>query len=163
MRRNRSLRLVAVCFGALLAAACDSSSSYRGYGEFTDNGEGAAAERYVVDFGRIDLGKITIDGDLAKIVAGDADTTTSGLRGLSAESLGRVLFASGAVFPDLHSIIQGSLETLKIKRDIFGADIEVQGGTNGRIGSISIGGSLIGLDASNSGGIVTSGARCTAY
>ena len=33
------------------------SSGYRGYGEFTDNGASAATQRYVVDFGKIDLGK----------------------------------------------------------------------------------------------------------
>jgi len=48
-------KLATVCCAALLAVAC--SSGYRGYGEFTDNGAGAAMERYMVDFGKVDLGK----------------------------------------------------------------------------------------------------------
>lgn len=44
------------CVASLLAVACDSSG-YQGYGEFKDNGAGATQERYVVDFGSVDLGK----------------------------------------------------------------------------------------------------------
>ena len=111
----------------------------------------------IIDASGIDLAKVKVDGDLAKIVAGDADTATSGLKGLFVESLGRVLFASGAVFPDLHSVIQGKLDVVRIKRDVFGADIDVQGGADGKIGSIFVGGSLIGLDAPSSGRIHSGG------
>ena len=52
---HSATKLAAVCCASLLAMSC--SSGYRGYGEFTDNGEGAATERYVVDFGKVDLGK----------------------------------------------------------------------------------------------------------
>ena len=54
MRRS-ALKFASVCLASLLTVAC--GSGYRGYGEFTDNGAGAATERYVVDFGKVDLGK----------------------------------------------------------------------------------------------------------
>jgi hypothetical protein len=44
-----------VCLAALFAAACDRSSAYHGDGTFSDQGPGAAHERYVVDLGPVDL------------------------------------------------------------------------------------------------------------
>ena len=56
MRMRRvTIKLVAVCLASLFTVAC--GSDYRGYGEFTDNGAGAAMERYMVDFGKVHLGK----------------------------------------------------------------------------------------------------------
>lgn len=54
--RSTSIKLSIACVASLLAVACDSSG-YHGYGEFKDNGAGATQERYVVDFGPVDLGK----------------------------------------------------------------------------------------------------------
>ena len=50
-------------------------------------GDGLAAVGQLLATG-IDLGAVSIDGDLAKIVAGDATTGTSGLKRLTAQSLG---------------------------------------------------------------------------
>jgi hypothetical protein len=52
-----SIKVPIVCIAALLVVACDQSSGYRGFGAFTDNGAATANERYVVDFGPVDLGK----------------------------------------------------------------------------------------------------------
>src|SRR5262245_30554593 len=42
-----------------------------------------------IDATGIDLGAVTIDGDLGRIRAGDATSTTSGVKGLTVLSLGR--------------------------------------------------------------------------
>jgi hypothetical protein len=55
MRATR-IKLSMACLASLLAGACDWPG-YHGFGEFTDNGAGATQERYVVDFGPVDLGK----------------------------------------------------------------------------------------------------------
>jgi hypothetical protein len=54
--RQSTIKLTVACVASILVAACDQSG-YRGYGEFTDRGAEAANERYIVDFGRIDLSK----------------------------------------------------------------------------------------------------------
>ena len=98
---------------------------------------------------------MTIGGDLGRILAGDATTATSGLKGLTVQSLGRFGTSTGA--PDLISVVQGKLDFLKVKSDSNGAIINVQGGADGRIGSMYLGGSLIGGAAVGSGRIFSSG------
>jgi hypothetical protein len=48
---------------------------------------------------------VVIDGDLGRIRTGDDDLSTSGLKGLTAESLGLYGISTGA--PDLFSGIKG--------------------------------------------------------
>src|SRR5262245_22651166 len=67
-------------------------------------GDGLAAIGHI-DATGIDLGAVTIDGDLGRIVAGDATTGTVGLRGLTVQSMGRFGVTTGA--PDLRSRVQG--------------------------------------------------------
>ena len=119
-----------------------------------NGGDGFAAVGQIDGTG-IDLGVVTIDGDLGRIAAGDATTATTGLKGLTALSLGRFGTATGAA--DLSTLIQGTFGFLKIKSDVKEASIEVQGGANGRIRSVVIGGSLIGGDTNNSGRIGSTG------
>jgi hypothetical protein len=104
-------------------------------------GDGLAALGEI-DATGLDLGAVVIDGDLGRILAGDATTTTSGLAGLTAHSLGRYGTDTGAA--DLHSVIQGQLDSLSIKSDVKEAYLDVQGGADGSIGRITIGGSLLG-------------------
>ena len=120
----------------------------------TNGGDGFATLGQINATG-LDIGAVTIDGDLVRILAGDATLTTQGLGALKVHSMGRYGLQSGAL--NFHSVIQGKLASLTTKSDIKDANIDVQGGTNGQIGSITIGGSLIGGAFTNSGRIESSG------
>ena len=139
-------------FGA--AAAGTSITTVATRGPLT-GGDGFAALGQV-DATGIDLGGVTIDGDLGRVLAGDATTSTSGLTGLTVHSLGRFGTSTGA--PDLRTVIQGKLGFLKIKSDVREASVSVEGAADGRLGSVSIGGSLIGGGGNFSGRIISEGA-----
>jgi len=119
-----------------------------------NGGDGFATLGHI-DATGIDLGAVTIDGDLGRVRAGDATTSTSGLKGLTVRSLGRFGTNTGA--PDLDSVIQGKLGFLIVKSDIKEASVVALGGVDGRIGSVTIGGSLLGGAATASGRIVSFG------
>jgi hypothetical protein len=120
----------------------------------TVKGDGHAALG-MIDASGIDLGAVTIDGDLGKILAGDATTTTPGLKGLTAYSLGANGTSTGA--DDLNTVIRGQLGFLRVKTDVKEAFLDIQGGPNGDLGSVRIGGSLVGGATANAGSIVASG------
>jgi len=117
-------------------------------------GDGYAAVGQIDATGR-DLGAVFIDGDLGRIVAGDVATSTSGVKGLSAASLGRYGTSTGA--PDLMSAVQGPLGYLRVKGDMLGASVVVKGGADGRIGPVAIGGSVLGGADYQSGRIFSEG------
>jgi hypothetical protein len=108
-----------------------------------------------------DLGRVRVKGDLGQIDAGDAQTTlTPGLRALFVRSLGRFGTDTQVSGGNLESNIQGKLGTLVVARDVKDAFVNVAGGGNGvdgKIGAITIGGSLIGGSSDNSGRISSSG------
>ncbi len=108
-----------------------------------------------IDATDLDLGAVTIDGDLGRILAGDANSVTQGVGALKAQSMGRFGTVTGAA--DLHSVILGRLSSLTLKTDLKGAFVEVIGDANGTIGSVTIGGSIIGMSAFNSGRVSSSG------
>ena len=88
-------------------------------------------------------GAVIIDGDLTKIVCGDGTTTTSGLKGLTVQSMGR--YGLSTAVPDVIATINGKLDSLKVKADVKAIDFQVNGpAADAKIGSILIGGSLIG-------------------
>jgi hypothetical protein len=118
------------------------------------SGDGLATLGYINAMG-IDLGAVTIDGDLGRIMAGDTTTTTSGLKGLTTQSMGRFGTSTGA--PDLKSKVQGKLDFLKVKSDMKEVNFLVQGGVDGKLGSLFIGGSLIGGAGDTSGRIISQG------
>jgi hypothetical protein len=120
----------------------------------TTGGDGFAALGQINATG-IDIGAVTIDGDLGRILAGDATTTTQGLGALKVHSMGRYGTLSGAT--NLDTVIQGKLASLTTKSDVKEAFINVQGGVNGQIGTVTIGGSLIGGVAGSSGSINAGG------
>lgn len=107
----------------------------------TTGGDGFAALGQINATG-IDLGAVTIDGDLAKIVAGDATPTTTGLFSLTAQSMGRFGLFTGAA--DLISTVQGPVGSFVVRSNVNDVKFNVQGGANGKMGRISIGGSLVG-------------------
>src|SRR5262249_27709852 len=96
-----------------------------------------------------------IDGDLGMILAGDATTQTMGLAALTVQSLGRYGLSTGA--PALNTRVVGKLGPLWVKSDVVGAFVDVQGGADGDIGSVKIGGSILGGLAADSGRINSQG------
>lgn len=104
----------------------------------------------------LDLGRVSIKGDLGRILVGDADPAT-GLKSLTLQSLGEAgIFtqATGGVFPaSLNSAITGNLGSVKIAGSVVGAAI----GALNDIGSVTIGGSIFGDATAGSGGIVSLG------
>jgi hypothetical protein len=115
-------------------------------------GDGFVNVGYIEAIG-IDLGKVVIRGDLGVIDAGDGVSATSAIKSLSVQSLGRFGLDTGA--PDLKSDIDGRVGKLVVKSDVDQAFVRVidSGGANGKIGSITIGGSVIGGVAGSSGRI----------
>jgi hypothetical protein len=112
------------------------------------------------DFGGgvgIDLGAVTVQGDLGRITAGDSTTATRGLKALAVQSLGHLGTATQAAGGSLESDILGALGSLQVNANIEGALVFVQGGADGQIGKVTIGGSLIGGDGVGSGEIFALG------
>ena len=119
-------------------------------------GDGLANVGYVNSTGH-DLGKVIVKGDLGQIDAGDATTATPGLKALSVRSLGRLGTDTQAGGGDLKSNISGALGPLMVAGDVKDAYVDVSGGADGKIGAITIGGSLIGGSNQSSGSISSSG------
>ena len=117
-------------------------------------GDGFAALGHVKADG-LDLGTVAIDGDLGLVACGDADPTTAGLAGLAARSMGRYGTVTGAMH--LSSRVEGRLGFVKLKSDLSTASIDVQGGPDGDIGPVTIGGALLGSAAPDSGLLNASG------
>src|SRR5262245_16030800 len=89
---------------SLGAAATGMATTTSAFASTTTGGDGFAALGHINATG-IDLAAVVIDGDLGRIRAGDATTVTSGLRGLTVQSMGRYGTSTGA--PDLNTEIQG--------------------------------------------------------
>ncbi len=118
-------------------------------------GDGAVSVGYINATG-IDLGVVNVRGDLGAIDAGNTNLKTSGLKSLTVLSLGGEDTLTGA--PDLLSDIVGPVGSIRVTGDISEATLAITGGTSGTLGSLSVGGSIIGGFATDSGQIVTSGA-----
>lgn len=104
--------------------------------------------------GNFNMGHVNIDGDLGSI-RGGASTDELGLLSLTVRSYGRygTDTQSAASLPAIGGEINGGIGSLRVKQDVVGANIDVTGG----IGSIAIGGSLIGGFSINSGVIFATG------
>jgi hypothetical protein len=113
-------------------------------GQFSD---GLADIGYINASG-IDLGSVTIPGDLGQIDAGKSDGV--GLKSLKVRSLGRLGLTTqpafgGGFVPDLESRIKGNLGTLTVTADVKDATVITDGSALlSNIGPVSIGGSLLG-------------------
>ncbi|MEQ1862939.1 MAG: hypothetical protein ABMA13_23705, partial [Chthoniobacteraceae bacterium] len=112
----------------------------------------------------IELGAVTIGGDLGQIEAGVGGRTLAGeliggVNSLSVQSLGLFGLATQGGTGDLVSIITGPLGSFKVRGDVREAGIVVRAGApeDGFIGPVTIGGSLIGGDGPDTGVISASG------
>jgi hypothetical protein len=106
----------------------------------------------------LDLGNVTIKGDLADIDCGDADTATPALDSLHVRSMGRFGLATQGGGGDLSSCIFGPLGSLSVDGDLAEAIIGVTASDDGTIGSVRIGGSIVGGSVPNSGQVQCTGA-----
>ncbi len=107
----------------------------------------------------IDLGKVLIDGDLGRIVAGNSELPAFGLKSLTVQSLGAL--GDGAGAGDRVSRIQGSVGSLLVRGDIKEAQLHVDDSSSatalGRIGVVNVGGSLVGGANPFEGSIIAEG------
>jgi hypothetical protein len=120
-------------------------------------GEIRAAQRIAsgeLDWVGIDLHSVTVEGDLAKIVAGDNVSTTA-LRRLDVVSLGRLANAPGGA-NDRGSEVLGPIGTVLVRGDLVG-QLKLIGQEFGRIGSLTIEGALRGGPIDNTGQVLVSG------
>jgi hypothetical protein len=101
----------------------------------------------------VDLGNVTVKGDLGAIDVGNAAAAPPALKILSARSMGS--FGTATLGGDLGSDIRGSVVSLKITGDVVGVYLNVTDG--GGIGAINIGGSLVGEAQDHTGAIIASG------
>ncbi len=83
----------------------------------------------------IDLGAVSVEGDLGKIVAGTNSAKVAAVKSLSAHSLGKQDTNTGA--PDLQNVLNGSLGALKVSGDVKRAVVSATA-----IGPVTIGGTL---------------------
>jgi hypothetical protein len=104
-----------------------------------------------------DLGAVAVAGDLGRINAGAADTTIPAVLSLHVRSLGRYGLDTQAGGGSPESLIAGRLGKLAVDGDVAGAFVLVTGGTFATIGSVSIGGSLVGGANANLGSITGAG------
>jgi hypothetical protein len=106
----------------------------------------------------VDLGAVSLRGDLGQIDAGDAVPATPALESLKVTSLGtlpEVTQPQGTIDP-IRSDIVGALGKLRVTGDVQGA-VNVIGGTNGWIGSVKIGGDLDGSAGGSLAGLLRAG------
>ncbi len=105
------------------------------------------------NFFGVDLGTVTVDGGLARITAGDRTISSSSMGRLNVEHLG-VDSAQVGVDNTL-SYFQGAVGKLQVAGDLEG-QVQVAAAQFGRIGSITVGGTL-GGEAAQAGLILFSG------
>ncbi|MGB8166455.1 MAG: hypothetical protein WCF18_03120, partial [Chthoniobacteraceae bacterium] len=116
----------------------------------------------------IDLGKLTIDGELDRINAGDTNSATAALKSLTVGSWGNGTLP--ATVGQFDSEVVGAITTLSVQGDFNGGYLLVRGSDSfdpppslhltdvqGKIGSLFIGGSLLGTARENGGHIFATG------
>jgi uncharacterized repeat protein (TIGR01451 family) len=112
----------------------------------------------LLNSGGNNLGKVTIKGDLGKILAGDLSPSAVSVASLSTHSIGLFGLVTQGGVGDLSSLINESLGPLKVTGDFSEARFQIGNVVGGNIKSISIGGDFIGGTAPFAGSITTSGA-----
>jgi hypothetical protein len=117
----------------------------------------------------LDLGKVTIDGDLGRILAGDDNSITAAAKSLTVGSVGVQGLGTQADGGNLISRFLGRLSSLTVKGDFKDANLAVLGidpdpdegstgiDARGDIGDIFIGGDLIGGAETGAGSIYSKG------
>ncbi len=107
-----------------------------------------------IDASGIDLGNVTIAGDLGKILSGDTNRKTRGLGTLKLDSLGVAGLASQNNAGDLVSSIEGPMKDFNIHTGVYGAAFYVN---QGNIGNVTVPNGMYGGLGVGSGGLFVSG------
>ena len=110
-----------------------------------------------INSSNIDLGNVTVGGDLGRISVGDLNHSTPGLQSLTVESLGAQGTATQLPGGNLNTLISGPVGTITVNGDIDGASIGIGGGAKGLLSTLTVTGSIKGDAASFSGSIRTQG------
>ncbi len=113
-----------------------------------------------IDATGVDLGAVSIPGDLGQIDAGHGSATGLALASLSVHSLGVRGLVNELPGGSLESDLVGRVGSVKIAGDIDVASLRVTGGATPALGSIariSVGGNLLGGDADYTGSITATG------
>jgi hypothetical protein len=108
----------------------------------------------------IDLGTVTVDGDLGRIIAGSGVGVTPGIVTLEVGSIGALGTTTQAAGGNLVTEIRGELNALDVTGSIVDANIGVGDPAHpsrGEIVAINIGGSIIGGATAYSGAIRATG------
>lgn len=92
-----------------------------------------------LDAAGIDLGKVTVDGDLGRISVGDIAPADNSLTSLTVKSLGLLGTSTQAGGGTLESVVVGNAGSLIVKSDVRGATFTV----NGDLKTVSVAGSVI--------------------
>ncbi len=110
-----------------------------------------------IDARGLDLGIVTLPGDLGQIDAGDANFKTPAIKALTVGSLGAIASTqpAGTVAP-LQSDLIGALAKLTVKGSVKGA-VNITGGTGANLGLVSIGGDLDGSAGGTFAGLLRAG------
>ena len=119
-------------------------------------GEGEGSVGYI-NASLIDLGDVTVQGDLGRINAGDFKLSSPALHSLTVDSLGAQGLATQAPGGNLKSLISGSVGSFTVHGNIDGASVGVGGGAKGTIGKLDVGGSIAGGTANSPGSVRTQG------
>ena len=105
----------------------------------------------------IDLGTVTIGGDLGRIAAGDLTFKSPAIQSLTVDSLGAQGTATQAAGGNLDSLFSGSVGAITVNGNIDNASIGIGGGVHGTLGPLLVTGSILGGAADFSGSIRTQG------
>ncbi|MGV3531680.1 MAG: hypothetical protein ACO1QR_04865, partial [Chthoniobacteraceae bacterium] len=125
----------------------------------TGEGDGMADVGFLNAAGT-DLGKVILDGDLGRIVAGDDVAKNGAAKMLVIESLGVRGLDTQAPGGSLESVLTGGAKQIFIRGDMHDASLTIHGGAeakHGKVGSLVIEGFLRGGTANSSGHISVSG------
>lgn len=95
-----------------------------------------------------DLGVVKVNGDLSRILAGDASAALPGIQQLSVDSFGRLGIDTQPAVGSILSTVEGGFGALLVKGDFVKVALAVP---TSHLGVVKIGGSLIGGEVINSG------------
>jgi hypothetical protein len=105
----------------------------------------------------LDLGAVTVAGDLGRIAAGDFAFSAPAIKSLTVDSLGAQGILTQLPGGNLNSLFSGVVGSITVNGDIDSAFIGIGGGVHGVLGALTVTGSINGGAAAFSGAIATQG------
>ncbi|MDX2080477.1 MAG: hypothetical protein SFU53_06810 [Terrimicrobiaceae bacterium] len=122
-------------------------------------GDGAVNIGFI-DATGVDLGAVTVPGDLGRIIAGDVIYTTAGLKSLQTFSVGIYGTFTQNGTGDTISTIQGPVGSIEVFGNVKEANfvLESSGAQKAHLGILKVGGSIVGSNTdANLGGFLVEG------